>query len=171
MPVSQKIINANDQPSAGRGAVGIAGQRGLGASGSLMTEISSTNIVSPFPPLQASQLDDTIAFNNDKYTYKYNSDYVLTAGVAASGAVTQTLIAAIPNRSIQLVGYTVITDSETTVQFYSDDNPISSGITFTFNGGVATNNLGGLLETNNGEALKLANTAGYVGGHVSYKVR
>jgi hypothetical protein len=171
MPVSQKIINSNDQPAAGRGVVSIAGQRGLGANGTLISEISSTNIVSPFPPFTASELENSVSVNNDTYSYRYNSDFVLTAGVAASGAVTQTLVEAIPNRSMQLVGYTFVTDSETTIQFYSDSTPISSGIPFTFNGGAATNNLGGLVETNNGEALKLDNTAGYVGGHISYKVR
>lgn len=171
MAVSQKIINSNDQPSSGRGIVSVAGQRGLASNGTFISDISSTNIVSPFPPMQSSQLDDTISVTNNDYNYKYNAEFVLTAGVAASGAVTQTLVDAVPNRSIQLVGYTFVTDSETTIQFYSDSTPISSGIPFTFNGGAATNNLGGLVETNNGEALKLANTAGYVGGHISYKVR
>tara|TARA_Y100000296_G_scaffold19091_1_gene22814 strand:- start:616 stop:873 length:258 start_codon:yes stop_codon:yes gene_type:complete len=61
MAVSQKIISGNDQPSGGEGIVGIAGANGLGASGTLMTELSSNNIVSPFPPLASSKIDHTIA--------------------------------------------------------------------------------------------------------------
>ena len=47
MAVVQKIITGNNKPNAGRGIVSIAGMNGLGASGTLMTEIATTNILVP----------------------------------------------------------------------------------------------------------------------------
>ena len=57
MAVSQKVISGNDQPSGGGGIVSIAGARGLAAA----DKIGANNSVSPFPPLQTSQLDMSIA--------------------------------------------------------------------------------------------------------------
>ena len=77
MPSVQKIISGNDQPSAGRAIVSIAGMNGLGASGTLMTEISSTNIFNP--PVSPSKLDPPVAWFNyldtkfDEINYYYNS--------------------------------------------------------------------------------------------------
>jgi|TARA_Y100001938_G_scaffold150364_1_gene240969 hypothetical protein len=72
MAISQKIISGNDQPSGGGGIVGIAGANGLGNSGTLMTEINGTNIVSPFPPLQASKIDWSIATCNTKLNNRFD---------------------------------------------------------------------------------------------------
>ena len=57
MPVSQKIISGNEQPQGGEGIVSIAGARGLAAA----DKLSSNNTVSPFPPLLATQIDQSIA--------------------------------------------------------------------------------------------------------------
>jgi len=57
MAVSQKVISGNDQPSGGGGIVSIAGARGLAAA----DKIGTNNSVSPFPPLEPSQLDMSIA--------------------------------------------------------------------------------------------------------------
>ena len=59
----QKIITGNNQPNAGRGIVSIAGMAGLGASGTLMTEIASTNILNP-PYNNPEDLDPPIAWLN-----------------------------------------------------------------------------------------------------------
>ena len=66
MAMVQKVITANDQPAGGRGVVSVAGARGL-ASGTFIADIASKNIVSPFPPLQGSQLDQTVAVMNGKF--------------------------------------------------------------------------------------------------------
>jgi len=71
MAVSQKIISGNDQPAGGQGIVSVAGARGL-AAGTFIADIASTNIVSPFPPLQASQLDQTIAVINTKLDTRFD---------------------------------------------------------------------------------------------------
>ena len=57
MPISHKIISAESQPNGGNGMISIAGARGLGSSGTLITELSSNNRFSPFPPYTAAQLD------------------------------------------------------------------------------------------------------------------
>ena len=71
MAVSQKIVTANDQPAGGRGIVSIAGARGL-AAGTFIADVSSTNIVSPFPPLEASKLDDSITVLDAKFDDKFD---------------------------------------------------------------------------------------------------
>ena len=47
MPVSVKIINTESQPNAGNSIVAVAGANGLGASGTLITELSSNNRLAP----------------------------------------------------------------------------------------------------------------------------
>ena len=71
MAMVQKVITANDQPAGGRGVVSVAGARGL-ASGTFIADIASKNIVSPFPPLQGSQLDQTIAVMNGKFDSRFD---------------------------------------------------------------------------------------------------
>ena len=72
MAISRKIISGNDQPSGGEGIVGVAGANGLGASGTLMVELSSNNIVSPFPPLGSSKIDWSIAVCNTKLNDRFD---------------------------------------------------------------------------------------------------
>lgn len=72
MAVCQKIITANSQPSGGRGIVSIAGAKGLYNTNTLFTDISTKNIVSPFPPYQASQLDQTVSVINNKLDTRFD---------------------------------------------------------------------------------------------------
>lgn len=71
MAVSQKIISGNAQPAGGQGVVSVAGARGL-AAGTFMTDIASKNIVSPFPPLAASKLDQSIAVINTNLDSRFD---------------------------------------------------------------------------------------------------
>ena len=66
MAVSEKIISGNDQPSGGKGVVSMGGARGLGASGTLITEIANFPML-PSPPYTAAQLDMSKANLDDKY--------------------------------------------------------------------------------------------------------
>lgn len=68
MAVVQKILSGNDQPQGGKGIVSIAGARGLAAADIL----GANNSVSPFPPLQASQLDQSIAVINNNLDERYD---------------------------------------------------------------------------------------------------
>ena len=61
MPVSVKIINTESQPNAGNAIVGVAGANGLGASGTLIKEMSSNNRLAPTGPYSASNLDISIS--------------------------------------------------------------------------------------------------------------
>ena len=72
MPVSVKIINTEPQPNAGNAIVGVAGARGLGASGTLITELSSNNRLSPTPPASATDLDLSIAVLDNKYSESFD---------------------------------------------------------------------------------------------------
>ena len=172
MAISQKIISGNDQPSGGNGVVSVGGARGLGNSGTLLTEVSSTNIVSPFPPLNASQLDDSVAVNDADLNYRYNADEVYTAAIGISGSGTQSVVSAITGHSIDVVSYAFVTDAATTFRWLSDSTPVSSGMYLAANGGAAISATddGPLLSTSQSEALQVSSTAGNIGGHVSYKV-
>ena len=90
MAISQKMISGNDQPAGGRGVSSIGGARGLGASGTLITEITGSvgggtggggsevtasthsNILLPFPPLTAAKLDDTLAVMDNKWNDRFD---------------------------------------------------------------------------------------------------
>ncbi len=72
MPVSHKIISGEDQPNAGNGMISIAGARGLGSSGTLITELSTNNRFSPFPPYTASQLDISTTVLDNKYSERFD---------------------------------------------------------------------------------------------------
>ena len=68
MAVSVKILTGNDQPQGGAGVVGIAGAKGLPAANTL----NSNHTVSPFPPLLATQIDDSIADINTKLNTRFD---------------------------------------------------------------------------------------------------
>lgn len=72
MAICQKIITGNEQPSGGNGVVSVAGAKGLASNGAFITEIASKNIVSPFPPLLDTQLDQTISVINSKLDTRYD---------------------------------------------------------------------------------------------------
>jgi len=68
MAVSQKIITGNDQPQGGEGIVSIAGARGL----SVADKLGANNTVSPFPPILATQIDQSIAVINGRLNGRYS---------------------------------------------------------------------------------------------------
>ena len=88
MAICQKIISGQDQPSGGGGILGIAGARGLGASGTLMVELGANNIVSPFPPLQPSQIDQSIAVIDARMNGRYSLVQAYEANSPSGVAVT-----------------------------------------------------------------------------------
>ena len=71
MAVSEKIISGNDQPSGGKGVVSMGGARGLGASGTLITEIANFPML-PSPPYTAAQLDMSKANLDGKYEGRFD---------------------------------------------------------------------------------------------------
>lgn len=72
MAICQKIISGNSQPAGGNGVVSVAGARGLASNGTFIADIASKNIVSPFPPYQPTQLDQTISVINNKLDTKFD---------------------------------------------------------------------------------------------------
>ena len=170
MAVSQKIINSNDQPQGGEGIVSIAGAKGLTAA----EKIGANNTVSPFPPLQSSQLDQSNAVITNNLEYRYNSDEVRFAaiGVGTNGGenATGVVVSAITGRSIEVVDYTVVSEKSSTVQFLTDTTPLTSGMPFAANGGASVSSDEGVMVTDNGEALQISTTSGVLGGHLSYRV-
>ena len=72
MPVSVKIINTESQPNAGNAIVGVAGANGLGASGTLITELSSNNRLAPTGPYSASNLDISISNLDGRFSERFD---------------------------------------------------------------------------------------------------
>ena len=72
MPVSVKIINTESQPNAGNAIVGVAGANGLGASGTLIKEMSSNNRLAPTGPYSASNLDISISDLDDRFSERFD---------------------------------------------------------------------------------------------------
>jgi len=72
MPVSVKIINTESQPNAGNAIVAVAGAHGLGASGTLITELSSNNRLAPAGPKSASNLDISISDLDDRFSERFD---------------------------------------------------------------------------------------------------
>jgi hypothetical protein len=80
MAVVQKIISGNEQPNAGRGIVSVAGMAGLGNSGTLITEIASTNFIDP-PYANANQLDPPVGWFSYLETRYDDTNYYHGSGV------------------------------------------------------------------------------------------
>ena len=90
----------------------------------------------------------------------------MAGGENATGVV----VSAISERSIEVVGYTVVAEKATTIEFLSNDTPIVSGVNFAANGGASVNSDEGVMVTSAGEALKVSTSSGVLGGHLSYRV-
>lgn len=168
--VTQKIINSNPQPQGGEGIVSIAGARGLAAA----DKLSSNNTVSPFPPLLATEIDNTNAVTNGVLGYRFNSDEVRFApiGLNISGGANATgvVVSSVAGRAIEVVNYTVVAEKATTVEFLSNTTPLVSGVHFAANGGASVNSEEGVMVTSTGESLQVSTSSGVLGGHLSYRL-
>ena len=86
------------------------------------------------------------------------------------GAATDTLVAGVPGRAVEVLGYTLITDSETQVVWKSGSTNISGTMTFAANAGATVNDNEPVFRTNIGEGLAISNSAGNVNGHLTYRI-
>lgn len=68
--VAQKAVSGYDQPNGGEGITSMAGAKGLTAA----NKVSSNHKVSPFPPLLASQVDESITHMFDRLKDRFD-DY------------------------------------------------------------------------------------------------
>ena len=106
---------------------------------------------------------------NADLKFSFNPDYVNTA-ILQANVETKELVAAVPNKKIEVVSYVMVASAASTVTWKSGSTAISSGMPLAANGGVSATNNEGLLRTSAGEALNLTNSAGTVNGHISYKI-
>jgi hypothetical protein len=89
--------------------------------------------------------------------------------LGAVGAIT--LRAAIPGRQFEVLSYAFVCDAASTVTFESNTTVVGGPFPVAANGGVSANGGGeALFTTAVGEALNLENTAGNVGGHITYRI-
>ncbi len=100
------------------------------------------------------------------------------AAISASSSGDNTIVAAVGNRKIRVMNYTLIAAGDVSVTWKSGSTAISGAMALTTNGGMApsagsagTNGLDGVLETAGGSALVLNLSAAVsVGGHIRYEV-
>jgi len=132
-----------------------------------VTFVNNTGLVANQGQLVSGGINqDTMALPGDAAKF-HNSGLPATIAVAAA---TGTLVAAVPNRSVEVLTYTFVASEATTVTWKSDSNALSGGMTIGANGGVTANLGDTVLFTNPGEALKITNSAGNINGHLTYRI-
>lgn len=170
MAIVQKIKNGDGQPNGGEGIVGMAGAKGLTAAEKIGSNVSLT----PFPPLTASQLDESNNVINAALNHKFDADNVNFApiglGLAGGENATGIVVSAITGRSIEVVDYVVVAEKATTIEFLGASTPLVSGVHIAANGGISANSVDGLFETAQGVNLQISTSSGVLGGHVSYRI-
>ena len=154
--MSEEIVKPvrDSEPVKNGGTVTLVFETGTAASG--------LPVVNSFTP--SGEL-------NADLKYKYDYDEFVNTAILEANVETKELVAAVPNRKIEVVSYVMVTSAASTVTWKSGSTAISSGMPLAANGGVSANNSEGLLRTSAGEALNLTNSAGTVNGHISYKVK
>jgi len=106
------------------------------------------------------------AVPGEEYRYSTEPSFAVVNIAVATG----TIVSAVPGRQIEVLSYTLVADSATTVTWKSDSTALSGGMTFGANGGASANDNEPMLRTNIGEALNITNTVGTLNGHVTYRI-
>lgn len=95
---------------------------------------------------------------------------ILYAVITQSGAGTDTLVSAVANHRIKVVGYVVVMGSAGTVTFKSGTTALTGAMSFAANGGASsagTENFP-VFATGTNEALNITSTGAAAQGHLSY---
>jgi len=142
-------------------SVKIIGGNGFNEGGAV-TFTTPTGVVSELP---------NPALNRQNLPHDYNM-YGITLYAEISAAVeTQEVVAAIAGRQIEVLSYVFVADAASTVTFKSDTTAMSGAMAIAANGGVSSNgDDNGLMLTSKGEALNITNSAGNLGGHLTYRI-
>jgi hypothetical protein len=142
-------------------SVKIIGGNGFNEGGAV-TFTTPTGVVSELP---------NPALNREELPRDYNMYGITLYAEISAGAETQEVVAAIAGRQIEVLSYVFVADAASTVTFKSDTNTISGAMAVAANGGASSNgDDNGLMLTNKGEALNITNSAGNLGGHLTYRI-
>lgn len=106
------------------------------------------------------------AVPGEEYRYSVDPSFASVSVAAASG----TLVSGVAGRQIEVLSYTIVSDSVTEARWKSGTNDISGGMTFAANGGASANDDQAMLRTNIGEDLVLVNSSGNINGHITYRI-
>ena len=110
---------------------------------------------------------DRQAVPRDYYMYGITESAQINTAVA-----TDVIRAGIPGRQLEILSYAFVADAATTVTF-EDTNAVDLAGPFAIaaNGGVSADGGGDeLFTTPVGEGLAVSNTAGNIGGHITYRI-
>jgi hypothetical protein len=102
----------------------------------------------------------------EEYRYSVDPTYIPVSG----GIETLELVAGVGGRQIEVLNYSLIVDAASTVQIFSDSNPLSGPMAFAANGGITVNDNEPAYRTNVGEALQVSNSAGNIAGSLAYRI-
>lgn len=100
--------------------------------------------------------------------YKYSVAPSFTS--VSVGAASGTIVTGVTGRQIEVLSYTLVSDSATEARWKSGSNNLSGGMAFAANGGASANDNEPMLRTNVGENLVLVNSAGNLNGHLTYRI-
>lgn len=124
---------------------------------------SKTGLITAINPPKPMGIDTP-----PEYIFAYdNAKYVDISASSGSPVVVD----AIPGHSIKLINYTLLTPIAQSVKWQSNTTDLSGAMSLDANGGIAQDSKDGLLETSQGEALRLMpSSSGVVSGHIAYMV-
>jgi hypothetical protein len=102
----------------------------------------------------------------EEYRYSVDPTFIPISG----GATTLTLVAGVPGRQIEVLNYSLLVDSASSVQFLSGSTALSGSYAFAANGGITVNDDEPSYRTGVGEPLRLSNSAGNIAGSLAYRI-
>ena len=107
------------------------------------------------------------AVPQDYYRYGIEESVQITAGAAP-----QLLATGITGRQFEVLSYVFVCDAASTVTFESDSTAIGGPFAAAANGGVSASSGDDdyLFITEVGESLNVTNSAGNIGGHLTYRI-
>tara|TARA_Y100000385_G_scaffold273057_1_gene314540 strand:- start:31 stop:468 length:438 start_codon:yes stop_codon:yes gene_type:complete len=142
-------------------SVKIIGSNGFNEGGAV-TFTTPTGVVSELP---------NPALNRQNLPHDYNMYGITLYSDITVAAETLEIVAPIAGRQIEVLSYVFVSDAATTVTFKSDSTAISGGMSVAANGGASSNgDDNGLMLTSKGEGLTITNSAGNIGGHLTYRI-
>lgn len=114
-----------------------------------------------------SRNSQTIAAESMSRIYDYENPTEFS--VISSTGGNSTLVSGVPNYSIEVESYVLVSSGSSSIKFLSDSTDITGTMQVAANGSISANSKDGLIKTGSGEALVLNSTSA-VAGHISYRL-
>lgn len=121
-----------------------------------------------FKSLTVEQIRSSIPTDGNNQ-FQYEPKFAPISG--ATGDIV--LVSGVPGLDISVLNYTLICSDASTVQFFASGTGVagtelSGAMPISANGGISANDNEVLFTTDKGQSLICRNSAGTIGGHLSY---